>query len=65
MTELQMLLHEHPVNTQRQLRGLPALNAIWVHGEGMLSDLSPAVVAAACGDDVYLRGLYRLHDQPL
>lgn len=65
MTELQMLLHEHPVNTQRELRGLPALNAIWVHGEGMLNDLSVQPLPAARGDDVYLRGIYRLHDQPL
>ncbi|MFC4312165.1 hypothetical protein ACFPN2_23995 [Steroidobacter flavus] len=63
MTELQMLLHEHPVNTQRQRRGLPALNAIWMHGEGMLSDLSTPSLPAACGDDVYLRGIYRLHDR--
>ena len=69
MTELQMLLHEHPVNTQRQLRGLPALNAIWLHGEGMLSDVSAHVGApalpAACGEDVYLRGIYRLHGRPV
>ena len=65
MTEMQMLLHEHPVNTQRQHRGLPALNAIWVHGEGMLSDLKAVSLPAASGDDVYLRGIYRLHDQPV
>ncbi|WP_129778730.1 hypothetical protein [Peristeroidobacter soli] len=69
MTELQMLLHEHPVNTQRQRRGLPALNAIWMHGEGMLSDPSTHIDAlalpAACGDDVYLRGIYRLHGRPV
>lgn len=67
MTEMQMLLHEHPVNAQRQLRGLPALNAIWLHGEGMLSDVSAERTAqalpAACGNDVYLRGVYRLHDR--
>lgn len=61
MTEMQMLLHEHPVNTQRQARGLPALNAIWVHGEGTLSDVTARSLPAACGDDVYLRGIYRLH----
>ncbi|GFE80785.1 hypothetical protein GCM10011487_27850 [Steroidobacter agaridevorans] len=65
MTELQMLLHEHPVNTQRQLRGLPALNAIWLHGEGMLSDVSAQALPAACGDDVYLRGVFRLHERPM
>lgn len=61
MTEMQMLLHEHPVNTQRQSRGLPALNAIWVHGEGMLSDVKAESLPAAYGDDVYLRGICRLH----
>lgn len=65
MTELQMLLHEHPVNTQREARGLPVLNAIWVHGEGMLSDMKASSLPTACGDDVYLRGIYRLHDQPV
>lgn len=65
MTELQMLLHEHPVNTQRQLRGLPALNAIWVHGEGMLTEPSEKSLPAARGDDVYLRGIYRLHNQSI
>ncbi|MBM0105106.1 hypothetical protein JM946_10110 [Steroidobacter sp. S1-65] len=65
MTEMQMLLHEHAVNAQRQARGLPALNAIWVHGEGMLSDVKAKSLPAAWGDDVYLRGVYRLHDQPV
>lgn len=65
MTEMQMLLHEHAVNEQRQNRGLPALNAIWVHGEGMLSDVKAESLPAASGDDVYLRGIYRLHDQSL
>lgn len=65
MTEMQMLLHEHPVNTQRQARGLPALNAIWIHGEGMLSDMKAESLPAASGDDVYLRGIYRLHDRPV
>jgi hypothetical protein len=65
MTELQMLLHEHPVNAQRQLRGWPALNAIWMHGEGMLSEVSAVALPAACGDDVYLRGIYSLHGQPV
>jgi len=69
MTEMQMLLHEHPLNTQRQLRGRPVLNAIWLYGEGMLNEVSAQVsgpaLPAACGEDVYLRGIYRLHDQPV
>ena len=63
MTELQMLLHEHPVNSQRQARGAPAINAVWVHGEGILSDLSSVSLPASYGEDLFLRGIYRLHDQ--
>lgn len=61
MTEMQMLLHDHPVNRSRESRGLPVLNAIWVHGEGMLSEVRSASLPEASGDDVYLRGIYRLH----
>ena len=31
----------------------------------MLSDLTAKTLPAASGDDVYLRGIYRLHDQSL
>lgn len=65
MTELQMLLHEHPVSALRQVRGLPTLNAIWLHGEGMLSDVTAQSLPQAWADDVYLRGIYRLHEQPV
>jgi len=34
MTELQMVLHEHPVNQRRERAGLPAANAVWVWGGG-------------------------------
>jgi hypothetical protein len=32
--ELQMLLHEHPVNTAREARGEPAINSVWLWGAG-------------------------------
>jgi hypothetical protein len=63
MTELQMLLHEHPVNARRQARGAPAINAVWIHGEGMLSDVSSVSLPAGYGEDPFLRGIYRLHGQ--
>jgi hypothetical protein len=61
MTELQMLLHEHPVNAQREARGAPAINAVWLHGEGTLSDVASVSLPEAFGEDVYLQGIYRLH----
>jgi hypothetical protein len=63
MTEMQMLLHEHPVNAQRQARGVPAINAVWFHGEGMLTGVTPVQLPKAYGEDLFLRGIYRLHDQ--
>jgi hypothetical protein len=63
MTEMQMLLHEHPVNAGRQARGAPAINAVWVHGEGILNDVSSVSLPAGYGEDPFLRGIYRLHDQ--
>ncbi len=32
--EIQMLLHTHPVNQQRQQRGEPAINSVWFWGAG-------------------------------
>lgn len=31
-TEIQMQWHEHPVNEQREARGLPPINALWLWG---------------------------------
>jgi hypothetical protein len=62
MTELQMLLHEHPVNVARSRRGLPEINAVWFHGGGELRELQRYTLPQAFGDDLYLRGIYRLND---
>lgn len=41
-SELQMLLYNHPFNDARQARGLPPVNAFWLHGAGQLDALAPA-----------------------
>ncbi|QEA13494.1 phosphoglycerate mutase [Comamonas flocculans] len=38
-SELQMLLYTHPWSEARAARGLPAVNALWFHGAGMLARL--------------------------
>ncbi|MFP5409581.1 MAG: hypothetical protein ACLGG6_01280 [Gammaproteobacteria bacterium] len=61
LNELQMLLHDHPVNAAREARGEPAVNSLWLWGGGrapaLKSDL-PSVharhaatlaLAASCG----------------
>ena len=37
-SEVQMLLYNHPFNASRAARGLPPVNAFWLHGAGALSD---------------------------
>ena len=35
-SEMQMLLYTHPLNDAREARGLPTVNAFWLHGAGRL-----------------------------
>jgi hypothetical protein len=65
MTELQMLLHEHPVNQRRLARGIPVANAVWFWGNGDLTtpSSSPQPQPAVCiGHNDFFRGVSRLHD---
>ena len=34
LNEIQMLLHDHPVNRAREATGQPAVNSLWLWGEG-------------------------------
>lgn len=36
LNELQMLLHSHTVNRERESKGLPTINSVWFWGEGQL-----------------------------
>ncbi len=38
--ELQMLLHDHPVNAAREEKGVPTINGIWLWGAGALTGIS-------------------------
>jgi len=40
-TESQMVLHQHPVNQQRQQQGLSAVNSLWFWGDGKLPEQQP------------------------
>jgi hypothetical protein len=66
MAELQMVLHEHPVNQRRARAGAPEVNAIWLHGLGSVAPRDGGEPPPeAFGDEPYLRGLYKLHNRPL
>ena len=61
MTELQTALHEHPVNLERERRGLPTANAIWLWGGGTLESkaIGSPPLPCAWAEDSFTRGLYR------
>lgn len=44
--EIEMLLHEHPVNVVREVGGLAVANGIWFWGGGRLADVGPLPAAA-------------------
>ena len=61
MNEVQMALHECPVNVERERRGAAPVNSVWVWGAGSLplAGVVPAPFARVWTDDALLRGLAR------
>jgi hypothetical protein len=57
MTEVQMVLHEHPVNQQRAQRGVPALNALWFWGAAQLDLVAEQATQRVLSNHPYVRGL--------
>src|SRR6267154_1675895 len=57
MNEVQMLLHEHPVNAEREARGEPALNSVWFWGAGGMVAAKDRPFSTVVGDDPLARGL--------
>ena len=59
--ELQMLLHEHPVNLRRSGAGQPAINSLWLWGGGRLQKSVSARLPRLYADDSLFRG-YWMHE---
>ena len=57
LSELQMLLYEHPVNRVREQRGEPVINSLWLWGGGVLPSSVRAEPDAVFAGDVLARGL--------
>lgn len=60
LNELQMLLHDHPVNAAREARGEPTINSVWFWGEGPLPARAEGRWRSVTGDDPAIEGLARL-----
>jgi len=71
--EIQMLLHDHPVNVRRAQVGTPAINALWIWGGGTLTQavacndpaLEPPVFTNVIARLVLARGLGMAHQLPV
>ncbi|MBC8006568.1 MAG: hypothetical protein H7X76_00800 [Prolixibacteraceae bacterium] len=59
--EVQMLLHAHPVNEEREQRGALAINSLWFSGGGTLPQASTSFEAVV-GSSALARGLSKLAD---
>jgi len=57
LNEVQVLLHQHPLNAARQARGLPPVNSVWWWGAGRLPSALRSAFAGVVGNDVLLRAL--------
>jgi hypothetical protein len=60
LTESQMLLAGHEVNSRRDAQDLPAINSVWFWGEGASPDAVASPYALVSSDDPFARGLARL-----
>lgn len=60
LNETQMLFHAHPVNEVRQSRGMPAVNSLWLWGNGTLPTSFENKYVWLSGEDPSLVGLAKL-----
>ncbi|MGB5543866.1 MAG: hypothetical protein WBO15_10760 [Gammaproteobacteria bacterium] len=73
VTEVQMMLHEHPINLQREAAGLPLINSLWPWGWAMDEPepempalLHAPQVSEIADADAYVAGLMMLAgEQPV
>lgn len=69
LNEVQMFLHGHPVNEQRQSEGKPAINSLWLWGGGQITPIEKPDFSTIFSDNPLARGLAHatqipLHDKP-
>jgi len=63
-SEIEMWLHEHPVNRERERRGAAALGGLWLWGGGAPLARPPCLAGWAGGADVFFAALDRCESHP-
>lgn len=69
LTEIQMLLHAHPLNDAREARGQLPVNSVWLWGGGTLPPAVPAPFDVVWSDDTIVHALAQhggchIHQKP-
>jgi len=57
LNEVQVILHQHPLNAARRERGLPPVNHLWLWGGGVLPASVASSLNGVVGDDLLLTAL--------
>ncbi len=65
LNEVQMLFHSAAVNVEREARGLPSVNGVWLHGAGRLPVGAVPQADGFFGEHPLLAGLARLRGVPV
>ena len=58
VSEIEMALHEQPVNAERLARGLPPVNSLWLWGGGVAPEKSSEPMPPLFGDEPTLLGYW-------
>ncbi|OAM51179.1 hypothetical protein A7981_10575 [Methylovorus sp. MM2] len=64
LNEVQMLLHDHPINQLRERKGLVPINSIWLSGGGVVQ-LASKVAQNIYGDSQLARGIAKMNGNSL
>lgn len=64
LNEIQMLLHDHPVNAAREARDVAPVNALWLWGGGRLSRCEAGGAITIWGGTPLVRGLAACAGRP-
>jgi hypothetical protein len=60
LNEIQMVLHDHPVNAGREARGASPINSVWFWGAGTLPQKASGPWHSATSDDALTAGFAQL-----
>jgi hypothetical protein len=57
LNDIQVLLHQQPLNARRRARGMSPVNSLWLWGGGRLPEACRSALAGVVSDDLLLRAL--------